>query len=152
MIAHSDDDWDDRGSIEDKRPVGILTTRRIVAALAVLVVVVVVTAKVVNRQPMGLRDVPPSLIGLWTCDDQEKSDHFVEFQLQSIRLGTGGTSDVKFEVLGLNAETIGEVGHFTLYYRDLAGNRHEMEMLLDETGEELRFMDHPGAVWTRFRR
>jgi hypothetical protein len=133
-----------------ERPKAALTKPRIVAVVAVLVAAVAVM--VVNREHFDLEKVPSSLIGLWTTDNQEMSDQFVEFRSETFRLGTGGTSDVKFEVLGLNAETIGGVGHLTLHYRDLAGTRHVMEMLLDETGEELRFMDHPGAVWTRLKR
>jgi len=152
MTARVDGDLYGSGAVRGKRPKTVLTTPRILAALVVVVFVVVVIGGVMNRQRMDLKEVPPSLIGLWTTDDQEKSAFFVEFQRQAVRLGTGGTSDVKFRVLGLTTETVGEVEHLTLYYRDLAGNRHEMEMLLDETGEELRFMDHPGAVWTRFKR
>jgi hypothetical protein len=133
-----------------ERPKAALTKPRILAVLAVLVVVVVVW--VVNRERFEFNEVPSSLIGLWTTDDQEMSDQFVEFRPQTVRLGTGGTSDVRFKVLGLNAETIGGVGHLTLHYRDLAGTPHVMEMLLDEAGEELRFMDHPGVVWTRLKR
>ncbi len=136
-----------RAAARRERPKGAFTRPRIVAVLVVLVAVVMVW--VVNREHFELEEVPSSLIGLWTTDDQEMSDQFVEFRPETIRLGTGGTSDVKFNVLGLNAETIGGVGHLTLYYRDLAGTRHAMEMLLDAKGEELRFMDHPGIVWTR---
>ncbi len=152
MVADFDDDWDDLDVAGSERPRWGLTTPRILAVLAVLVVVAMVAARVMNREPMEIREVPPPLIGLWTTDDQEKSDHFVEFRRKTVRLGTGGTSDVRVKVLGLNDETIGGVGHVTLYYRDLAGTRHAMEMLLDETGEELRFMDQPGIVWTRLRR
>lgn len=139
-----------RAAAGGKRPNGALTKPRIVAVLAVLVVVV--TVWVVNREPFEFEEVPPSLIGLWTTDDQEKSDQFVEFRPETVRLGTGGTSDVKFNVLGLDIETIGGVGHLTLYYRDLSGTQHDMEMLLDATGEELRFMDQPGIVWTKLDR
>jgi len=140
-----------RAAAARERPkTAAVTKPRIVAVLAVLVVVVVVW--VVNRERFEFNEVPSSLIGLWTTDDQEKSDQFVEFKPETIRLGTGGTSDVRFKVLGLNAETIGGVEHLTLYYRDLAGTRHAMEMLLDEAGEELRFMDQPRAVWTRLER
>ena len=139
-----------RAAAGSERSWGALTKQRIVAVVVVLVAVVMVW--VVNREHFEVEEVPPSLIGLWTTDDQEKSDQFVEFKPKIIRLGTGGTSDVKLKVLGLNAETIGGVGHLTLYYRDLAGTRHAMEMLLDETGAELRFMDQPGIVWKRLER
>lgn len=141
---------DIRRAAARQQPQRMLTKPRIIAVLAVLVAVVLVW--VVNREPFDLEKVPSSLIGLWTTDDQELSDRFVEFRPGTLRLGTGGTSDVRFNVLGLDAETIGGVRHLTLFYRDLAGTRHAMEMLLDEADEELRLMDHPGAVWTKLKR
>ena len=148
-MAHIDDDLHGLDATGGERLKKALTKPRVLAAL--VVVVVVVTAMVVNRERMDLKEIPSSLIGLWTTDDQERSDFYIEFRRESLRLGTGGTGEVKYRVLGLNTETIGGVGHLKLYYRDLAGTRQVMEMLLDETGEELRFMDQPGAVWTRFK-
>jgi len=150
MNTHIDYDWDDFEIDEDERPDPIVTTPRILAALVLLVFVAVMTAGIMNRVPMQLGEVPPSLIALWTCNDPERSDFYVEFRRQFVRLGTGGTGHVKWRVVGVNFETIGEVEHFTLYYRDLAGSRLVMEMLLDRSGEDLRFMNRPGTVWTRF--
>jgi hypothetical protein len=135
-----------------ERPKGAVTTPRILFVLALLVVISVVVAKVVNRDDFELRVVPSELTGLWVTDHQDLSDRFVEFRPNSVRLGTGGTDEVKFRVIGLDTEPVGEDRHFSVFYRDVAGKEYVMEVRLDEIGEELRFMDQPGVVWKRLER
>ena len=151
MIEFNDDEWDDfEEEVEEERPQGILSTTRILAALAVLVVVAVVTAKVIDYDPPDLREVPPRLIGLWTCDDPAQSDHYVEFRREFVIFGTGGTGDIKCRVSGIDAEKVGNVDRFTVRYRDMAGIKHRRSMLLDESGTVLRFTDQPSVRWSFF--
>ena len=146
-----DDDWDDFEEFEEeeKEP-GVLTTTRILVGLLVLVVVAIVVARLVLSETPEHAEITPRLIGLWTSSHPDFSDRYVEFQRKSVVFGTGGTGVVKFKVLGMDAEKIGDVDHFTVFYRDLAGTKHIADMLLDEPGKVLRFTDSAGARWTRF--
>ncbi len=152
MVANDHDGPRGLDAARVERPKGAITTPRILFVLALLVVVAVVVAKVVYREDMELRKVPPALTGVWTTDDQDLSDRFVEFRPDSVRLGTGGTGEVRFKVLGLNTEAVGEDRHFSIFCRDVAGKRFSMEVRLDGMGEELRFTDQPGVLWKRFER
>jgi len=150
MITFNDDAWDDLEEKNEKnRPPGVLTTPRILVGLAVLVVVAVVAAKIISYDPPDLTEMPPQLIGLWSCDDPAKSDHYVEFRHEFIIFGKGGTSDVKFRVSGIDVEKVGSADKFTVRYRDLAGIKHRTSMLLDESESVLRFDDQPAVQWSR---
>ncbi len=150
MIEYNDDEWEEfEEEIVEEQSQGLLSTTRILAALAVLVVVVVVAAKVIAYDPPDLREVPPQLIGLWTCDDPARSDHYVEFRREFVVFGNGGTGDVKCRVSGLDAEKVGKVDQFTVRYRDMAGIKHRTSMLLDESGTVLRFTNQPSVQWSR---
>jgi len=150
MIAYKDDEWDDfEEEIEEERPPGFLSTSRILVGLAVLVAVAVVAAKIIGYDPPDLREVPPQLIGLWSCDDPDQSDHYVEFRREFIIFGTGGTGDIKCRVSGLDTETTGKIDRFIIRYRDMAGIRHRKSMLLDESGSVLLFTDQPSVRWSR---
>ena len=150
MIEYSDDEWDEfEEEVEEERPQGLLSTTRILAGLAVLVVVAVVATKIIDYDPPDLREVPPRLIGLWTCDDPARSDHYVEFRREFVIFGNGGAGDIKCRVSGLDAEKVGNVDQFTVRYRDMAGIKHRTTMLLDESGTVLRFTDQPSVQWSR---
>ena len=150
MIEFNDDEWDEfEEEIEEERPQGFLSTTRILAAAGVLVVVALVAATIIAYDPPDLMEVPPRLIGLWTCDDPAQSDFYVEFRREFVIFGTGGTGDIKCRVSGLDAEKVGNVDQFTVRYRDMAGIKHRTTMLLDETGTVLRFTDRPSVRWSR---
>jgi len=150
MIEYNDDEWDEfEEEVEEERSQGPLSTTRILAGLAVLVVVAVVAAKIIDYDPPDLREVPPRLIGLWTCDDPARSDHYVEFRREFVIFGNGGAGDIKCRVSGLDAEKVGNVDQFTVRYRDMAGIKHRTTMLLDESGTVLRFTDQPSVQWSR---
>ena len=150
MIEYNNDEWNEfEEEIEEERSQGLFSTTRILAALAVLVVVAVVAAKIIAYDPPDLREVPPQLIGLWTCDDPARSDHYVEFRPEFVIFGKGGAGDLKCRVSGLDAEKVGNIDRFTVRYRDMAGIKHRTSMLLDESGTALRFTDRPVVIWSR---
>jgi len=148
---YDDDDWDDFEELEEEeQEPGILTTTRILVALLVVVVVAIVVARLVLREAPEYAEVTPRLIGLWTSSHPEYNDQYVEFQRNTVMFGTGGTGVVKYKVQGMDAEKIGDVDRYTIFYRDLAGTNRIADMLLDEPGEVLRFTDSADARWTRF--
>lgn len=149
---YDDDDWDDFEEYEEEVKPGILTTTRILVGLLVVFVVAIVAARIVLWEKPEFSELTPRLFGLWTTSSPEYSDRYVEFHRNRIIFGTGGTGVVKFNVSGMDAAKIGDIDHYTVFYRDLAGTRHAVDVLLDEPGEVLRFTDSAEARWTRFDR
>lgn len=151
-MTSSDDDRRRREvqAILDEEPPDTITTRRILIAVAVLAVAIVVVSQVAFREPLQFREIPPRLIGLWTCEDPVRSDWYVDFARESITFGRGGTSRLKCSVVGLNSERIGEVDHYTVHYRDMAKKKHVMEILLDDSGTEIRLTSEPGVIWRKY--
>jgi hypothetical protein len=127
-----------------------LTTPRILIGLAIVTVVALVIGSVVLHEEMQLAEIPPQLIGTWTCGHQEHSDLWVEFDRNWITFGTGGTGNLRCEVIGANADKVGGLDRFVVQYRDMARKRHFREILVDSAKGELRFVDEPGLVWNRY--
>lgn len=150
-----DDDWDDEPAVKRKKKTeevepGGLTTSRILLGLAVLVVAALIVGGVLMREPMQLSEVPPQLVGTWTCNDEEHSDLWVEFERDAVTFGTGGTSRLRCRVLGSNADTAGSVHRFVVKYKDMAGDKHLREILVDASGTVLRFADRPDLRYNRY--
>ena len=152
MVNRYDDEdgWDDFEEYEEEVEPGILTTTRILVGLLVVFLVAIVAARLVLWEKPEFSELTPRLFGLWTTTDPEFNDQYVEFEKNRVIFGTGGTGVVKFKVFGMDTEKIGDIDHYTVYYRDLAGTRHTVDVLLDEAGEVLRFTDSANAQWTRF--
>jgi len=152
-----DDDWDDDDEVVAKkvkrapRGEGRLTTRRILIGLAVVAVAALVIGNILTREDMQLTEVPPLLVGTWTCVDPEHSDLWVEFRPEWVSFGTGGTGRNKCRVLGVNEDAMGEVRRFTVLYSDMARTEHFTELLVDASGDSLRFTDRPSLRYTRYR-
>jgi hypothetical protein len=146
---YDEDDWEDLEDFEEEEP-GVLTTTRILVGLLVVVVAAIVAARLVLWEKPEFAEVSPRLFGLWTTSHPEFTDRYVEFQKNIVMFGTGGTGVVKFRVTGMDTEQIGDIDHFTVFYRDLAGTRHAVDLFLDEPGRVLRFTDNADARWTRF--
>jgi hypothetical protein len=149
-LREYDDDWDDFEEYEEEEEPGILTTTRILVGLLVVVVVAVMVARLILWDKPEFAEVTPRLFGLWTTTHPEFNDRYVEFEKNRVIFGTGGTGVVKFRVSGMDVEKIGDIDHFTVFYKDLAGAKHTVDVILDEAGEVLRFTDSAEARWTRF--
>ena len=145
-----DDDWDD-DDVKQKPPrPEILTTRRILWGLAAVALVAIAVGSVVSRDEYQFRESPSRLLGMWSCEDPERSDIWVEFRPEFVVFGTGGTGILKARILGIKFEQVGDVERYTVFYRDLAGKEHNKEVVLVPPGTSLRFSDEPGVDWTRF--
>jgi hypothetical protein len=144
------DDWDEEPEVKKEPRKRVLTTSRILIGLAAVTVLGLVVGRVFVHEGMQLSEVPPQLIGTWTCGHQEHSDLWVEFARNWITFGTGGTGNLRCEVIGANAEKVGGLDRFVVQYRDMARKRHFREILLDTAKGELRFADQPGLVWSRY--
>jgi hypothetical protein len=147
-----DDDWDDDKPRKREKPKddgGILSTRRIVVGLVVIAVAAILIGSFA-RSEYDFSEVPAGLLGMWTCNDPDSSDLWVEFRRDSIVFGTGGTGTVTHRIVGVDFEHVGGIRRYKVFYRDLAGKEHMKEALLPESERTLRFTDFPGAEWVRY--
>jgi hypothetical protein len=147
---YDDEDWDDFDELEEEEQPGVLSTTRILVALLVVVVLAIVVARLVLFEKPQFAEVAPRLFGLWTTSHPEFSDQYVEFQKNTVIFGTGGTGVVKYKVFGMDTQKVGDVDRYTVFYRDLAGTKREVNVFMEETGDILRFTDDAEARWTRW--
>ncbi len=150
------DDWDDFDDFEDdeqpQEPAreGLLTTRRIIVGVAVAAVVAIVIGRMIVHEKPQVPEAPQPLVGLWTCEDQARSDHYVEFGRDFVVFGTGGTGSHRCRVLGSDQESVGDLKQYTVYYRDMAGVRHVRDIVYDAPRNTIRFTDEPRVTYSRF--
>jgi hypothetical protein len=148
---HDDDDWDDIEELEaEELEPGILTTTRILVGLLVVIVLVIVLARLVFWENPEFSEVSPRLFGMWTTSNPDFNDQFVEFRRDTVIFGTGGTGMVKYKVSGMDVDEVGDLTQYTIFYRDLAGNDHTVDVFLDAPGQVLRFTDNADVFWSRF--
>jgi hypothetical protein len=151
------DDWDDFDDFEDEEQPqeperkGFLTTRTIIVGVVVAAVVAIVVGRLIVHQQPQSPEAPQQLIGLWTCDDQARSDHYVEFGRDFVIFGTGGTGSYKCRLLGSDQEAVGDLKQYTVYYRDMAGTRHIKDLVFDAARNTIRFTDEPRISYSRFQ-
>jgi hypothetical protein len=146
-----DDDWDDDVVVKKQPPEpGGLTTRKILWGLLGAALIAVVVGSVISRDKFEFEESPPPILGMWTCDDPETPDLWVEFRPQFVVFGTGGTGTQKFRILGIDFERVGDVERYNVYYRNLAGREHNKEFVLTPPGNRIRFADRPAVTWTRY--
>ncbi len=150
MRIEKKDDWDAADVKQNPPGPEILTTRRILWGLAAVALVAIAVGSVVSRDEYQFRESPSRLLGMWSCEDPERSDIWVEFRPEFVVFGTGGTGTLKARILGIKFEQVGDVERYTVFYRDLAGKEHNKEVVLAPPGTSLRFSDEPGVDWTRF--
>jgi hypothetical protein len=148
-----EDDWDELDELEEleEEDSGVLTTTRILVGLLVVVLIAIVAARLMLWEKPEFSEVSPALIGIWTTTHPEYNDEYVEFRKETVKFGLGGTREVKFKVGGMDIDKVGDIDQFVIYYRDLAGTPHEVQMFLDESGQVLRFTDSAEARWTRWQ-
>jgi hypothetical protein len=146
-----DDDWDDEVRVEEQpSDTNTLSTRTILWGLLLVAVVAVVIGSVVSRDEFQFEESPSRLLGTWICEDPGRSDLWVEFRPQFVIFGTGGTGSLKYRILGIKFEQVGEVERYTVFYRDLAGKEHNREVVVTPPGDSFRFADEPGVKWSRY--
>ena len=132
---------------EDRRP----ATRMILIGTAVVVILAVALGAWLSREDTGSKTVPPQLVGTWTSAHPDYSDRYLVLTSDSITFGTGGTSAVRYSIIGVAAEENDDNEYFVVHFRDGGGTRYQREVVLGDSGKSLHFRSQPGVVWTRFK-
>ena len=135
---------------EDVDPKG-MSTRRILLILLGLVVIAVVAGRLLYQQGFDSKTVPTELVGLWTTTDPSYSDRYLELQPDSITFGTGGTSSIKYSIIGVVRQEAGEAEAYEIHFRGVDGAKFSREIVLAGSGDKLFFRSQPEVVWTRFQ-
>jgi hypothetical protein len=127
-----------------------LSTRRILTWALVFVVGVFLLSVLLGRPSYDSKTVPEALVGEYTCDLPEYSDRYLTLKPSSITFGTGGTSFVRYRILGIERADIEGFEILTLHFRDVGGTKYERKMAADPSGSYLYFTSQPEVVWKRF--
>jgi hypothetical protein len=143
------DDWDEESQKVDDKP-GLFTTRRILIGLALTAFAALILGGVLRQDPMQFGEVPEVLIGTWTCDDPAHPDQWIEFTKDAVVFGER-TSRLKCRVLGVDLDPVGNIRRFSVLYKDMAGKKHYLELLLDSSADSLRRTDQPALAYRRYR-
>ncbi len=135
---------------EDLDPKG-MSTGRILLILLGLAVIAVVAGRLLYQQGFDSKTVPTELIGLWTTADPSYSDRYLELQPDSITFGTGGTSSIKYSIIGVVRQEAGEGEAYEIHFRGVDGAKFSREIVLAGSGNKLYFRSQAEVVWTRFQ-
>jgi hypothetical protein len=94
--------------------------------------------------------VPEFLVGEWTSSHPQYSDRYISLTLESITFGVGGTSSVKYTVLGIEQEHVDGANTIVLHFRDVAGTTFERSLVIDASGDKVYFASQPAVIWERY--
>ena len=96
------------------------------------------------------KTVPDSMVGEWVSDNPEYSDRYITLATDSITFGVGGTSSVKYKILGIRTEESDGTSSIVLVFRDAVGTTFEREVIVDPSGSNWFFASQPAVVWQRY--
>ena len=136
----------------EPEPKRVLITRRILIWAVAIAVGTLLLSVILSRPNYDSKTVPEALVGEYTCDLPEYSDRYLTLKPSSITFGTGGTSFVKYTVLGIERAEIEGIEILTLHFRDVAGTKYQRKLAADPAGSYLYFTSQPDVVWRRFGR
>ena len=129
-----------------------MTTKKILLALAVLAFLAVLAGRLFFRHSPDLKTTPPELVGTWTTDHPGYSDRYVELKPDTIIFGTGGTSFVRYTVLGVDRDVSAEIEGYTIYFRDVGGTKFQKDLVLRPEDRTFYFTNQADVLWTRLDR
>ena len=132
---------------EGRRP----ATRMILIWAVVVVILAAALGAWFSREDTGSKTVPPQLVGTWTTAHPEYSDRYLVLTSDSITFGTGGTSTVRYSIIGVAVDGNDNNKYFVVHFRGAGGAKFRREIVLGDSGQKLHFKSQPSVVWTRFK-
>jgi len=128
-----------------------VSLRRVVIWVLAIAVFVVLVGRLLDRPDLDSKTVPEELVGEWTSDHPEYSDRYLTMTSGSIFFGVGGTSSVKYTVIGTKKERVEGVDKIILHFRDVAGTKFKRTIVVKSPGAQMYFESQPAVVWKRGR-
>jgi hypothetical protein len=132
-------------------PPNVVRMRRIRNWAVILTVFILLAFMLSSRQSYDSKTVPDFLIGEWTSENPEYSDRYIELSPKSVTFGTGGTSFVKYQVLGIVQEEIDGVDTIVLHFKDVAGTTFKRRVVVGPSGLTMHFASQPAIIWQKFK-
>ena len=126
-----------------------LTLRRALILVAVIFVLVLVGAGLLDRPNLDSKMMPTSLVGEWTSDHPEYSDRYLKMTSKGITFGIGGTSYIRYTVIGIEEEQVEGVKMVILHFRDVAGTKFKRTIVIESPGARMYFESQPAVIWQR---
>ncbi|MDH3816963.1 MAG: hypothetical protein OEV48_20950 [Acidobacteriota bacterium] len=133
----------------EPEPERAITLRRALIWVAVIFFLVVLAGRLLDRPDFDSKTVPESLVGEWSSDHPEYSDRYLKMTSKSITFGIGGTSFVKYTVVGIEEEQVDGVDTIILHFRDVAGTKFKRTMVVEAAGARMYFKSQPAVIWQR---
>jgi hypothetical protein len=133
----------------EPEPKRAMTLRRALIWTAVISVFAILAGGLLDRPHFDSKTVPVSLVGEWTSDHPEYSDRYLKMTPKSITFGIGGTSFVKYTVLGVEKEQVEGVDMIILHFRDVAGTKFKRTVVVESPGARMYFKSQPAVIWQR---
>jgi hypothetical protein len=127
----------------------VLMRRRILVWAPIIVIFGLLVFVLLDRPHYDSKTVPEVLVGEWTCDLPQYSDRYLKLTPASITFGIGGTSFIKYKILGIEEGEIEGVDSLILNFRDVAGTKFRRAVVIGPSGETLHFASQPAVVWKR---
>jgi hypothetical protein len=133
----------------EPEPEPTMTLRQALIWVAVIFVVAIFVARMLDRPDLDSKTVPEALVGEWTSDHPEYSDRYLKMTSKSITFGIGGTSYVRYTVVGIKEEQVDGVDMIILHFRDVAGTKFERTIVVESPGARMYFKSQPAVIWKR---
>jgi len=126
-----------------------MTLRRALIWVAVVFAFVLVAGAMLDRPKLDSKSLPQAFVGEWTSDHPGYSDRYLKMKSKSITFGVGGTSYVKYTILGIEEELVDGTEIIILHFRDVAGTKYKRTMIVETPGARMYFESQPAVVWQR---
>lgn len=133
----------------EPEPNRAMTLRRVLIGIVVIAVLALLAGRLLDRPVLDSKTVPKPLVGEWTSDHPEYSDRYLAMTPQSITFGVGGTSFVKYTVIGIEQEQVEGIDKIILHFRDVAGTKFKRTIIVESPGARMYFESQPAVVWQR---
>jgi hypothetical protein len=133
----------------EPEPESAVRLRRALIGVAVIFIFALVAVGLLDRPDLDSKMVPESLVGEWTSDHPEYSDRYLKLTSKSITFGIGGTSFVKYTVIGIENEQVEGVNMIILHFRDVAGTKFQRTIVVEKPGARIYFESQPAVAWQR---
>jgi hypothetical protein len=116
----------------------------------IVLVVGLVSVTTVGCGQRRLRETPEGLLGLWRTRATAYADRFMEFRVDEIVLGTGGSTSATYPLRGFLPTDVEGVPGYIVYYETEGGDEYSMTITYNEqNGGTIRFPNQRNMAWRK---
>jgi hypothetical protein len=134
----------------EPEPPQVVRRRRLLVWGTAIAVSVILAAPLLVQPGYDAKTVPSQLVGEWTSSHPEYSDRYITMTPTSITFGVGGTSSVKYKVMGMIKAEDAEDNSVELFFQGVGGTEFKKSIVVKSSGDEMYFASQPTVVWQRY--